>query len=132
MAIKKRDIIEIVVAFAAAWLFYQGLAFATGTAMPIVSVVSDSMEPTLHRGDLLFVVRPDELATGDVVVYRRTDREITIVHRLIEIRGDEYIIKGDNNPYADPSVSREMIIGKVVGGTPLLGYPRLMLNVVGI
>ena len=48
MASRKKDILEIVVAFAAAWLFYQGLAAVTGTGMPIVSVVSDSM---LHSGD---------------------------------------------------------------------------------
>ncbi len=39
----RKDILEIIVAFAAAWLFYQGLAAVTGTGMPIVSVVSDSM-----------------------------------------------------------------------------------------
>ncbi|MBI4162249.1 MAG: signal peptidase I [Candidatus Aenigmarchaeota archaeon] len=39
----KRDVIEILAAFAVAWLFYQGLAFAVGTNLPIVSVVSDSM-----------------------------------------------------------------------------------------
>ena len=38
-----RDIAEIAIAFAVAWLFYQGLVFATGTPLPIVSVVSDSM-----------------------------------------------------------------------------------------
>lgn len=41
-----RDILEIVVAFAAAWIFYQGLAFAAGTSTPIVSVASQSMYHT--------------------------------------------------------------------------------------
>lgn len=34
---------EILTAFVAAFVFYQLLAFATGTSMPIVSVVSQSM-----------------------------------------------------------------------------------------
>ena len=38
-----KDIIEIIAAFFVAWIFYQGLVFATGTPLPIVSVVSDSM-----------------------------------------------------------------------------------------
>lgn len=38
-----RDIIEIIAAFFVAWVFYQGLVFVTGTPLPIVSVVSDSM-----------------------------------------------------------------------------------------
>ncbi|MBI2579115.1 MAG: signal peptidase I [Candidatus Aenigmarchaeota archaeon] len=37
------DLGEILVAFVAAFVFYQLLAFATGTPMPIVSVVSQSM-----------------------------------------------------------------------------------------
>lgn len=40
---KYQDIIDIIVAFIAAWIFYQLLAFATGTPMPLVSVVSQSM-----------------------------------------------------------------------------------------
>jgi signal peptidase I len=55
-----KDIFEIVVAFVAAWLFLQGLGFALGTSMPVVSVVSESMEPILHRGDLLVVVGPGD------------------------------------------------------------------------
>jgi signal peptidase I len=37
------EIGEIVLAFFVAWLGYQSLALATGTNMPIVAVVSDSM-----------------------------------------------------------------------------------------
>lgn len=38
-----RNILEIILAFVIAWIIYQGVAFATGTSMPIVSVVSQSM-----------------------------------------------------------------------------------------
>ncbi len=48
MAFGKKDALEIVAAFVVAWLFYQGLSVITGTGMPIVSVVSDSM---LHTQD---------------------------------------------------------------------------------
>ena len=43
MEFKKKDILEIIIAFVVAWMFYQSLAAVTGTGMPIVSVVSDSM-----------------------------------------------------------------------------------------
>lgn len=48
MAFGKKDLVELVAAFAIAWVFYQVLAVLTGTGMPIVSVVSDSM---LHAQD---------------------------------------------------------------------------------
>jgi signal peptidase I len=38
-----RNVIEVIIAFAVAWLIYQGIAAAAGTGMPIVSVVSHSM-----------------------------------------------------------------------------------------
>jgi len=130
-----KDIGEIVIAFLVAWVFYQGLAFATGTPMPIVSVVSDSMEPIVHRGDLLFVMSAEDPQVGDIVIYQRSDVKYTIVHRIIEVNEEGYVTKGDNNPAPDPGiviVKKEQIIGKVLFAVPLLGYPRLALYVVGI
>ncbi len=43
-----REAAEIVVAFIIAWLAYQGMAAVTGTPLPVVSVVSDSMYHTSH------------------------------------------------------------------------------------
>ncbi len=43
-----REILEIVAAFFIAWLAYQLLAVITGTPLPIVSVVSDSMYHTAY------------------------------------------------------------------------------------
>ena len=127
------DVLEILLAFIIAWIFYQGLAFAAGTPMPIVSVVSESMEPVLHRGDLVFVVAPKDLKVGDVVIYQREGSQFTIIHRVIESRPEGYIIKGDNNPRPDSgTVTQKQINGKVLFALPLLGYPRLALYAVGI
>ena len=152
----QKDILEIVIAFAAAWLFYQGLAFATGTSMPLVSVVSASMEPVLHRGDLIFVVNPSDIQVGDIGIYRRNcelrdimlnlcasqGSYVDIIHRVHEERQDGFIFKGDNNPCVDTIsgscsgdpliVKKEQIQGKVVLAVPLLGYPRLILYTFGI
>lgn len=128
-----KDIIEIVAAFFIAWIFYQGLIFASGTPMPIVSVVSDSMEPVLHRGDLLFVTKPDDLKVDNIVIYQRPEVHFTIVHRIIKEVDGGYIIKGDNNPVPDKGiVQKSQILGKVNVAVPLLGYPRLALYTLGI
>ena len=130
---KMKDIMEIISAVIVAWLFYQGLAFVTGTPMPIVSVVSQSMEPVLHRGDLLFVVGPKNLGVGDIIIYDRPEVSYTIVHRINASTENGYIIKGDNNPVPDAGYVQEyQIKGRVVFAMPLLGYPRLALNVIGI
>ena len=160
----KREAMEIVAAFFIAWLAYQLLALATGTSLPIVSVVSDSMYHTAHfdnwwgntngyypgigitldqftkfpdanglsRGDLLIVVRPDSPKIGDILIYKKFGSDFTIVHRLIEIQPNYYIVKGDNNQAPDPPVAKQYVVGKVVFAVPILGYPRLLLHLVGI
>ena len=160
----QREILEIAGAFIIAWLVYQLLSVATGTALPIVSVVSDSMYHTSHfdswwsgsaglyaaynisetefktflapnglsRGDLLIVIRPDNPRIGDIMIYNRLGSDFTVVHRLVQINPDNYIVKGDNNRVADPPVAKEFVVGKVVLAVPLLGYPRLLLHLIGI
>ena len=129
----KKDIIEIIAAFCVAWLFYHGLSFAVHTDMPIVAVASNSMEPVLHKGDLLFVTGVKNPDIGDIVIYNRPDVSYTIVHRIIKKTKDGYIIKGDNNNVPDSGiVKKNQITGKVLVAVPLLGYPRLALYSIGI
>jgi signal peptidase len=124
-----KDILEILAAFAIAWLFYQFLIIITGTSMPLVSVVSGSMEPVLHRGDLVFAVGEPNPKTGDIIVYNRADFKYTIIHRVIAVTDQGYILKGDNNPGPDPGfANKNQFIGKAVFAVPLLGYPRLALS----
>ena len=138
MKIRKKDVLEIIVAFAVAWVFYQGLAVAFDSPMPIVSVVSGSMEPVMHRGDLAVVTGMASYEIGDVVVYQKPEIPYTIVHRIIskqtyEDGTEKYTIKGDNNNAPDPlPVAVSEIQGKVQFAIPLLGYPRLALMIFGI
>ena len=48
--------------------------------MPIVVVLSDSMEPTFHRGDLLLLknYEQDDIRVGEIVVFKVEGREIPI------------------------------------------------------
>lgn len=160
----QREVLEIVAAFIVAWLAYQLLAAVSGTPLPIVSVVGNSMYHTeyfddwwdtssehykqygitreefkkfpapngLSNGDLSVVVRADNPEIGDILIYRRFGLDFTVVHRLVEIGGDFYITKGDNNLAADPPVAKQHVVGKFVFAVPLLGYPRLVLHMVGI
>lgn len=50
-----RFITELVTAFVAAFLLYSIIGFVMGTAMPLVIVLSGSMEPVLHRGDIVLL-----------------------------------------------------------------------------
>ena len=53
---------------------------------------SESMEPYVRRGDILFLAMDQErIRAGDICVYKLAGREIPIVHRVITAH-DEYVI----------------------------------------
>jgi len=94
-----------------------------------VVVTSESMEPTLKVGDLVFLSHRDP-TVGDVIVYRHGD--ILIIHRLISQDGDRLITKGDNpntNPEPDPrTVYKSDVVGVAVARVPYVGYIVIFLK----
>ena len=110
-----------------ALLVNQVLAFALSTDLPVVAVVSSSMQhdnanrtyygwlestmgyereyidswsvPTgFFVGDMPIVVGSEEYNVGDVIVYSVPDQKYPIIHRIIKINADgTYQTKGDNN-----------------------------------
>ncbi len=91
------------------------------------SVVSESMNPTLTKGDVVFCSQKDNISaikSGDVVVFRKKDGAFyrTYVKRVKYVnhmsRNVTYYVLGDNssNSYDSRSfgwISHSQIIGKV-------------------
>lgn len=93
------------------------------------AISSDSMSPTLRRGDLAFVceVRFDELAGGEIVVFE-TDTGL-VTHRVYSVDGTGRSVrtKADASVYLDGySVGEAALVGRVVYKLPLLGYVSLL------
>lgn len=109
----------------------------TGTCV----IVSDTMAPALHRGDIVFIENnPSSIQVGDIIVYNATWFNKPVIHRVIAIKNDSngkvlYELKGDNNPSPDPvPVNKEQIISKVVNDNngpskiPKIGYITLWIR----
>ena len=85
-----------------------------------------SMKPAFELGDLVIVqkIKTSEIQVGDVVQYTREN--ISIVHRVLQIQpsnsGLNFIVKGDNNNVEDPTVSENLVDGKVVAIIPKIGW----------
>lgn len=80
-------------------------------------IVSESMEPTIRKGDAIFVkkVSQEELKVNDIISFQDGDSVNT--HRIIGITQDngqtQYTTKGDNNKKEDKEkVIYERIEGK--------------------
>jgi signal peptidase len=72
-------------------------------------LIGGSMEPTIHRGSLVFdeVVPVSELRKGDVITYVPPGHTQPVTHRIVSIkqakqaRGPVFRTQGDNNAAAD-------------------------------
>lgn len=77
-----------------------------------------SMHPLIRSGDSVVICSPAEpLLPGSVVLTRRQDSGIVMVHRLIRcsdsLHGRGFVTMGDNSRTLDLPVGREEIIGVV-------------------
>ena len=102
-----------------------------GNALPMpfgfgmTVVLSGSMEPELSVDDLLIVTPSDTYEVGDVVVYQT--QRTAVVHRIVSIKGDKIITRGDANNTDDDPITKENIKGKVIFAIPFIG---LIVNLI--
>jgi signal peptidase len=74
---------------------WKSCSIITGSDIPIVVVVSESMAPAFHRGDLLILWNRDRtVRVGDVPVVWFTDQHLPMVHRAIQSYWDEGAVSG--------------------------------------
>ncbi|XP_065887576.1 signal peptidase complex catalytic subunit SEC11A-like [Dysidea avara] len=126
-----------------ALMIWKGLMVVTGSESPIVVVLSGSMEPAFHRGDLLFLtnLQDDPIRVGEIVVFNIKGRDIPIVHRVIKVHEDEngdvkLLTKGDNNSVDDRGlyapgqlwIRRNEVVGRARGFVPYIGMVTIIMN----
>ena len=79
-----------------------------------------SMLPTLKSGDGLRLYKyrdKTEIKIGDIIVYPHPDKPFDVVHRIIKIKVDGVITRGDNNNKVDPYLIKFGDIGGKVIST---------------
>ena len=73
-------------------------------------VMTESMSPTIPAKTYILVkkISAEEVEVGDIIVFVSTNPQIKgqfNTHRVIEIDGDTFVTKGDNNPIDDGEYS---------------------------
>lgn len=93
-----------------------------------LTVLSNSMNPTFHTGDLVVIREVDAstIAVDDIITFSEPNGPF-ISHRVVEVVSDEngtsFVTKGDNNNVIDEQVvTPQMIQGKSIFHIPKLGY----------
>ena len=90
--------------------------------------VGDSMLPLIREGkDLLIIERPkewdeltpdsrtDKLHRLDIPLYRRDDAKAYVLHRVLAVRKDDYVICGDNRRNREYGITDRHVVGILTG-----------------
>ena len=78
----------------------------------IYKVMTGSMETNIHVGDYLLVKKSNEYKKGDIVTFKRDGYYIT--HRIIKVKDNTVITKGDANNTSDGEINKSDIVGKYI------------------
>lgn len=130
----------MLVLVAAIWIIFAPVQIGGSSSFVIVD--GNSMEPYLHKGDLVFVRTAESYAVGDVVTYRHPEIG-PVIHRIIQRDGNQYVFQGDNNDFVDGfhPTDRELIgrewfhIPRVGGYLTWVREPRnlaILVVVIGV
>ena len=91
-----------------------------------IAILSNSMNPTFKRGDVVIYKKEENILPGDIIVFQYQNQ--IIVHRAISIN-EYFVTKGDANNSIDYiKVKKEDIKGVYQFSIKYLGYPSIWLN----
>lgn len=114
-------ILILSVAIAVVLLFPHIFGYRTYT------VISGSMEPTLHVGSLAIVKQtsPEKIMTGHIITFTMPgNKSVMATHRVVSIDNtkEAFTTKGDANNTNDGPVEFNRLVGKIVFSISYLGF----------
>lgn len=89
----------LVVMLAAMLAAFGLLPQQIGGQMSFVITDGTSMLPHIRTGDLVIVRREPIYRVGEVAAFHDQQLHVIVLHRIVAIRGDHYVFKGDNNNF---------------------------------
>jgi signal peptidase I len=98
-----------------------------------VMISGNSMEPNFHRDDLAIVRRETAYQVGDVVTYYNAELAHNVIHRIIGMEQNYFVLKGDNNSWIDSyHPNHDEIVGKlwlyIPGMGKVIEWTRIPIN----
>lgn len=107
----------------------------------VLEVVSGSMEPTIHVGDMIIInTKENHYEEQDIVTFLDVNGSF-VTHRIVSINEEEMITKGDFNNTEDEPTKINKIVGKYVSKIPGAGklissfknpFTLIMILIIGL
>ena len=82
-----------------------------------------------NKGDIMFLVGPDNVEVGDVIVYQVSHRADPIIHRVVSMKDGAFTTKGDHNcgiASFEQDIPADKVIGKAFWRLPFLGWVKII------
>lgn len=96
----------------------------------IFLVQSGSMSPSINTGDLVIVKPVSKYQKGDIVTFL-SKNNFSVTHRIIEIRDNQFVTKGDANQVTDQEpLNIDHVLGKVVYTIPRFGHLIMFIKTI--
>lgn len=78
--------LPVLLSLSTPFMAWKGLSILTASPYPVMCVISESMAPAFHRGDLLILWnRPPCIQVGDIPVVWFTGNPHPMVHRAVQV-----------------------------------------------
>ena len=117
----------LLVAFVGLWAAFAPSQL--GGSATYVSTFGTSMNPMLHKGDLVLVKPESDYHVGQVVAYHSDSLHTVVLHRIVNRDGDRYVFKGDNNTWLDTDhPTKAQLIGSMQLMLPGMGDKLALLH----
>lgn len=71
-----------------------------------------SMQPLLHKGDIVTIKKTDTLKKGDIAFFKR-DNNTFVLHRIIKIKDSTLDFVGDHQTHVECNIRFDQVIGVV-------------------
>lgn len=94
----------------------------------VAQVLTNSMYPTLEANDFVVIRKTDSYSVNDIVIYNDGESKHDVIHRIIDINGDEVITKGDANNKSDAPINVNQIKGIFIWKSSALGKVISYMN----
>ena len=76
----------------------------------LLKVISGSMSPIIEVDDYIIIYKTNVYKVGDIITYKDNNNSL-VTHRIIDIKENEIITKGDFNSTVDVPISKEQVVG---------------------
>lgn len=128
----RRFYLGLVPLFIASATIWAALAVSVPALWPgwtALAITSDSMAPSIRRGDIVIAAPYGSgvLGPGSVIVFEDPGGGSLLTHRVVEVNGDgSYLTQGDANGQPDSTpVHPEQVIGVGRFLVPFFGLPMV-------